>query len=98
MQRKCRYYKVENINTGEVFSGNIKVIKNNTGIKTRDLYIAAYRGSVIGETWKVEFSDELDYVENCNGLTKEVCEEWDKFITSIHKKPKSKFRKPQEII
>lgn len=88
-----RMYMAENIETGEILEGDSKFFKEKLGINTNRIYTYAERKGIFNQKWKITHhpDSEDDYP------TESQCEQWDKFRKSFLKKPKSGFRKPQEV-
>lgn len=93
-----RIYIAENIRTGEKLEGTANELCKMIGCVAGTIRKYGSIPEDYQKTWRIEKRDKDKVDDNRNSLTEEDCEKWDKFIASIHKKPKSKFRKPQEII
>lgn len=88
-----RKYMAENIETGEILEGGSKFFKEKLGIDSNHIYTCAERESIYNQKWKITYhpDSEDDFP------TESQCERWDKMRKSFLNKPKSGFRKPQEI-
>lgn len=96
----CYVYIAENIRTGKIIEGAATDLAEVIGCSSCTIRKYGLNPGVFQKTWDIKKSDKCkrnNARDDCNSLTEEDLQKWDNFIASIHNKPKSKFRKPQEF-
>ena len=102
-EQNCKIYSAENIITGEMFRGNAFELADIIGCVPGTVRRYGLLPNPYQKTWEIKIIDRSKYnrmADDCNSLTEEDLKMWDDFIASCRtkKKPKGRFRKPQEII